>query len=70
MTKAENSYQEDNEIETVWDTPMDKKNAEKLDENFSKMTLKGQMKSTLYSTEEEVEEPTVHSAQCNFETHG
>ena len=59
----DNSYQEDDEIEIVGDTEMDKKNAEKLDKNFSKMTLKGQREameafksSTLYSTEEEEEE--------------
>ena len=63
MTKVENSYQEDDEIEIVGDTEMDKKNAEKVDKNFSKMTLKGQREameafksSTLYSTEEEEEE--------------
>ena len=63
MTKMDNSYQEDDEIEIVGDTEMDKKNAEKLDKNFSKMTLKGQREameafksSTLYSTEEEEEE--------------
>ena len=60
VTKMDNSYQEDDEIEIVGDTEMDKKNAEKLDKNFSKMTLKGQREameafksSTLYSTEEE-----------------
>ena len=65
MTKMDNSYQEDDEIEIVGDTEMDKKNAEKLDKNFSKMTLKGQREameafksSTLYSTEEEEEEET------------
>ena len=59
----DNSYQEDDEIEIVGDTEMDKKNAEKLDKNFSKMTLKGQREameafksSTLYSAEEEDEE--------------
>ena len=69
MTKVENGYQEDDEIEIVGDTEMDKKNAEKVDKNFSKMTLKGQREameafksSTLYSEEEEgdeleVEEP-------------
>ena len=63
MTKMDNSYQEDDEIEIVGDTEMDKKNAEKLDKNFSKMTLKGQREameafksSTLYSAEEEDEE--------------
>ena len=63
MTKMDNSYQEDDEIEIVGDTEMDKKNAEKLDKNFSKMTLKSQREameafksSTLYSTEEEEEE--------------
>jgi len=66
VTKVENSYQEDDEIEIVGDTEMDKKNAEKVDKNFSKMTLKGQREameafknSTLYSTEEEVEEEVV-----------
>ena len=66
MTKVENSYQDDDEIEIVGDTEMDKKNAEKVDKNFSKMTLKGQREameafknSTLYSTEEEVEEEVV-----------
>ena len=39
VTKVENSYQEDDEIEIVGDTEMDKKNAEKVDKNFSKMTL-------------------------------
>ena len=65
MTKMDNSYQEDDEIEIVGDTEMDKKNAEKLDKNFSKMTLKGQREameafksSTLYSTEEEEEDET------------
>ena len=69
MSKVENGYQEDDEIEIVGDTEMDKKNAEKVDKNFSKMTLKGQREameafksSTLYSEEEEgdeleVEEP-------------
>ena len=69
MTKVENGYKEDDEIEIVGDTEMDKKNAEKVDKNFSKMTLKGQREameafksSTLYSEEEEgdeleVEEP-------------
>ena len=63
MTKVENGYQEDDEIEIVGDTEMDKKNAEKVDKNFSKMTLKGQREameafksSTLYSEEEEEEE--------------
>ena len=36
---VENSYLEDAEIEIVGDTEMDKKNAEKVDKNFSKMTL-------------------------------
>ena len=67
MTKANKSYrEEDDEIEIVGDTEMDKKKAERVDRNFSKMTLKGQREameafknSTLYSTEEEeeVEEP-------------
>ena len=46
---------------------MDKKYAEKVDKNFSKMTLKGQREtmeafksSTLYSTEEEDERSKVH----------
>ena len=59
----ENSYLEDAEIEIVGDTEMDKKYAEKVDKNFSKMTLRGQREameafksSTLYSTEEEEEE--------------
>ena len=64
MVKVDNSsYQEDDEIEIVGDTEMDKKNAERVDKNFSKMTLKGQREameafksSTLYSTEEEEEE--------------
>ena len=66
MTKMDNSYQEDDEIEIVGDTEMDKKNAEKLDKNFSKMTLKGQREameafksSTLYSTEEDEEEEEI-----------
>ena len=67
MTKMDNSYQEDDEIEIVGDTEMDKKYAEKVDKNFSKMTLKGQREameafksSTLYSTEEEDERSKVH----------
>ena len=64
MVKVDNSsYQEDDEIEIVGDTEMDKKNAERVDKNFSKMTLKGQREameafksSTLYSSEEEEEE--------------
>ena len=67
MVKVDNSsYQkqeDDDEIEIVGDTEMDKKNAERVDKNFSKMTLKGQREameafksSTLYSTEEEEEE--------------
>ena len=67
MVKVDNnsSYQdqEGDEIEIVGDTEMDKKNAERVDKNFSKMTLKGQREameafksSTLYSTEEEEEE--------------
>ena len=63
MTKVEKNYQEDDEIEIVGDTEMDKKAAERVDKNFSKMTLKGQREameafknSTLYSTEEEEEE--------------
>ena len=55
-------YQEDDDIEIVGDTEMDKKNAEKVDKNFSKMTLKGQReameafrRSTLYNSDEEEE---------------
>ena len=63
VSKVENSYEEEDEIEIVGDTEMEKKNAERVDKNFSKMTLKGQREameafksSTLYSTEEEEEE--------------
>ena len=64
MTKADKSYrEEDDEIEIVGDTEMDKKKVERVDRNFSKMTLKGQREameafknSTFYSTEEEEEE--------------
>ena len=64
VSKVENSNQEEeDEIEIVGDTEMEKKNAERVDKNFSKMTLKGQREameafksSTLYSTEEEEEE--------------
>ena len=66
MTKMDNSYQEDDEIEIVGDTELDKKNAVKVDKNFSKMTLKGQREameafksSTLYSTEEDEEEEEI-----------
>ena len=63
VTKADKSYREEgDEIEIVGDTEMDKKKAERVDKNFSKMTLKGQREameafknSTLYSTEEEEE---------------
>ena len=58
-------YQEDDDIEIVGDTEMDKKNAEKVDKNFSKMTLKGQReameafrRSTLYNSDDE-EEPNM-----------
>ena len=59
MTKLDKSYQEDDEIEIVGDTELDKKNAERVDKNFSKMTLKGQreaMEAFKSSTEEEEEE--------------
>ena len=63
VSKVEKSYEEEDEIEIVGDTEMEKKNAERVDKNFSKMTLKGQREameafksSTLYSTEEEGEE--------------
>jgi len=64
VTKGDKSYrEEDYEIEIVGDTEMDKKKVERVDRNFSKMTLKGQREameafknSTLYSTEEEEEE--------------
>ena len=55
-------YQEDDDIEIVGDTEMDKKNAEKVDKNFSKMTLKGQReameafrRSTLYNSDDDEE---------------
>ena len=63
MSKVENSYQEEDEIEIVGDTEMEKKNAERVDKNFSKMTLKGQreameaFKSSTDEEEEEVENP-------------
>ena len=64
MTRV-GSYQEDDDIEIVGDTEMDKKNAEKVDKNFSKMTLKGQReameafrRSTLYNSDDE-EEPNM-----------
>ena len=53
------SYQEEDEIEIIGDTEMEKKNAEKVDKNFSKMTLKGQreaMEAFTSHTEEEEEE--------------
>ena len=66
MTKVENSYQEDDEIEIVGDTEMDKKNAERVDKNFSKMTLKGQreaMEAFKSSTEDDGEEEAVQKPQ-------
>ena len=59
MTKGDKSYrEEDDEIEIVGDTEMDKKKVEREDRNFSKMTLKGQreaMEAFKNSTEEEEE---------------
>ena len=70
VSKVENSYEEEDEIEIVGDTEMEKKNAERVDKNFSKMTLKGQREameafksSTLYSTEEEGEEEEEQSKE-------
>ena len=61
MTRV-GGYQEDDDIEIVGDTEMDKKNAEKVDKNFSKMTLKGQReameafrRSTLYNSDDDEE---------------
>ena len=61
-TKVDKSYQEeedDDEIEIVGDTELEKKNAERVDKNFSKMTLKGQreaMEAFKSFTEEEDED--------------
>jgi len=59
-TKADKSFEEEeDEIEIVGDTELERKNAERVDKNFSKMTLKGQreaMEAFKSSTEEEEEE--------------
>jgi len=53
-------YQDDDDIEIVGDTEMDKKNAAKIDKNFGKMTMKGKLEaieafrlSSQYDEEEE-----------------
>ena len=58
-TKSDKSFHEEDEIEIVGDTELEKKNAERVDKNFSKMTFKGQREAmeAFKSSTEEVGKP-------------
>ena len=61
MSKPRFTLEEDDDIEIVGDTELDKKNEKRIDKNFSKMSLAGKLRameeyrtSSLYVEEEEL----------------